>query len=414
MVSNWIAKMKSNWIEKIIKKSVEITPLSEEENLLVEEAVSIAMKYKDTDDFGLVVAAFYDLIISSVFISNATNDGWIYCTEGGPKLILPFINCCPVHALENKFTYHKASKPTSAKIGQATTRILLLFYKKIFDSFNLNIKVLRAVEPADAIFYEEEYQRVFFAEIKSSPLLALSIAMDCDEMLKQDVNGDRVKIEHLSTVNPKFAGSEIDVMIPKEVSDKKWIPIFYPIGIKNHPNDTSFPYLGVKKLLNNDDFIKDYLNYWKASYMAYSKKDDSNPIFWLTNACGRPSRQYEWDGGTVCISDEKTSVGMDRTDDIKKGIYQVLKLGSEGKVGTEKYEYKVGIISNIHPIRHFDSYLKPIKDMIWTIYDKDVSFARDLPQDQPLYNLFDGIVTFTRMYARDRWLSGSLKMFKKQ
>ena len=42
---------------------------------------------------------------------------------------------------------------------------------------------------------------------------------------------------------------------------------------------------------------------------------------------------------------------MDRTDDIKKGIYQVLKLGSEGKPQSTKWNYKVGIISNIHPVR---------------------------------------------------------------
>lgn len=96
---------------------------------------------------------------------------------------------------------------------------------------------------------------------------------------------------------------------------------------------------------------------------------------------------------------------MDRTDDIKKGIYQVLKLGVEGKLSGSDWDYKVGIISNIHPARHFDEYLKSLKDIVWT---NDVTgnakFIGDLPDEQPLYNLFDAIVALTQTFTRDEWL----------
>lgn len=97
---------------------------------------------------------------------------------------------------------------------------------------------------------------------------------------------------------------------------------------------------------------------------------------------------------------------MDRTDDIKKGIYQVLKLGAEGKQIETDWNYKVGIISNIHPARHFDYYLKPLKDIVWT-EDKSglAKFIKDLPDDQKVFNLFDGIVALTRTYSRDEWIS---------
>lgn len=152
-----------------------------------------------------------------------------------------------------------------------------------------------------------------------------------------------------------------------------------------------------------------------ASFAAYCKKDDSTNIFWLTNACGKPSKlPADWTGGVTCISDEKTSVGMDRTDDIKKGIYQVLKLGAEGKLKETGWDCKVGIISNIHPARHFNVYLKPIKDLIWTIGNKkNVKIAGDLDPNTPMYNLFDGVVTFTDNYIRDPWLSNNLKMIIK-
>ena len=164
-----------------------------------------------------------------------------------------------------------------------------------------------------------------------------------------------------------------------------------------------------------NDFVRKYLDYWMASFESYCTKDDSTNIFWLTNACGKPSNlPDDWTGGVTCISDEKTSVGMDRTDDIKKGIYQVLKLGAEGKLKNTGWDCKVGIISNIHPARHFNVYLKPIKDLIWTIgNEKSIKIAGDLDPNTPMYNLFDGVVTFTDNYIRDPWLSDNLKMIIK-
>ena len=165
-------------------------------------------------------------------------------------------------------------------------------------------------------------------------------------------------------------------------------------------------------LIDNDFFMETYIEYWKESYNAYCRHDRTTNIFWLTNACGKPANlPSDWEGGTTCISDEKTSVGMDRTDDIKKGIYQVLKLGSEGKNLKSDWRYKVGIISNIHPARHFETCLGSIKDLMWTISEKDdVTKISDLPPDQPIYNLFDGIVTFTKSYTKDGWVTDSFSL----
>lgn len=95
-------------------------------------------------------------------------------------------------------------------------------------------------------------------------------------------------------------------------------------------------------------------------------------------------------------------------------ICQVLKLGAEGKLKKTGWECKVGILSNIHPARHFNVYLKPIKDLIWTITDnKNIEFAKDLDPILPMYNLFDGIITFTDNYIRDRWIMDNLNMLEK-
>lgn len=401
-----------NWIEKIIKKSTPIGALNQEEKLLVSKLIDKAIELKGTSNFGfgLVLAAFYDLAISSVYYTNITNTGWLYCEMNFPKLILPFVNCCPEHALKGEFIFHKSSKPTSAKIGQATSRILLLFYQEIFNRFGKPIKVLKATEPADAIFYNPIEKKIFLGEIKSSPLLTMALAMDCESLTTFDENGNIVSLHHQEMNNPCVLHHNINILIPNV--NKQWEPSYYSIGTKEFNNDEVFAYKGISRLLDDERFIDDYLNYWMISFNAYCNKDESSNIYWLINACGKPANLPEtWAGGTTCISDEKTSVGMDRTDDIKKGIYQVLKLGVEGKLEYTGWDCKVGILSNIHPARHFNVYLRPIKDLIWTICpEKDVDFAKDLDPNAPMYNLFDGIITFTDNYIRDKWLSENLVM----
>lgn len=401
-----------NWIDSLIYRSSKAFAISRPEDVLVEELVNTAYARSKTEgrNLGLMLAAFYDLAISAVYYSHITNSGWIYCkNQGNPKLVLPFVNCCPIHALENKFIFHKSSKPTSAKIGEATSRILLLFFKALFSRAGKNIEVYNACEPADAIILERELKQVFFAEIKASPLLTMSLATDCDLLTEIDDEGNQIETSHKATANPTLTGRDLYLMLPVRVNDRAWTMKYYPIGRKSNASDGDYAYEGISDLLRDPMFIDDYLEYWIKSFELYCNKDDSEPIFWFTNACGKPSGLKEWAGGTTCISDAKTSVGMDRTDDIKKGIYQVLKLGSEGKQSSSQWHYKVGILSNIHPARHFASYIKPIKDMVWTTtIEKNIKFAGDLPSDTPMYNLFDGIITFTDSYIRDQWLLDGL------
>lgn len=404
-----------NWIETLIKKSSPISALNNAENSfikkLIDKAISIS---SDNDNFGLVVAAFYDLAISSVYYTNITNSGWLYCNLNSPKLILPFVNCCPEHALQGEFIFHKSSKPTSAIIGQATTRILLLFYQELFHRFGKNVIVLKATEPADAIFYNANEKKVFLGEIKSSPLLTMSLSMNCEALTTYDKEGSIVPVQHQATINTNITNNKIQLLLPVE-NQGNWSSEYFVLGKKASRDDKDFAYEGLSQLIDDSDFISKYLNYWFTSFAAYCNKDDSTNIFWLTNACGKPSNlPDDWAGGVTCISDEKTSVGMDRTDDIKKGIYQVLKLGAEGKLKETGWDCKVGIISNIHPARHFNVYLKPIKDLIWTIGgEHSVKIASDLDPNTPMYNLFDGVVTFTDNYIRDPWLSDNLKMIIK-
>lgn len=103
---------------------------------------------------------------------------------------------------------------------------------------------------------------------------------------------------------------------------------------------------------------------------------------------------------------------MDRTDDIKKGIYQVLKVGADGKPFSKNYDLSVGILSNVDAARHFDEYLQNIQNVVWTL---DLSGTAkkigDLPLEQDVFNLFDGIITFTKNISRNDWLKSIFKFY---
>ena len=161
--------------------------------------------------------------------------------------------------------------------------------------------------------------------------------------------------------------------------------------------------------MRDNSFFDRFYRYWKIAYDAYANKDKDCALFWLTNGCGQPvPRPNDWPArkgtGYESVSDAKTSVGMDRTDDIKKAIYQVLKLGAEYKPNDESI--KTAIISNIHAVRHYGEYLLSVRDVIWSL-DKSCSVTRaqQLDPNTPIYNLFDGILSFTRSDIRDAWIA---------
>ena len=68
----------------------------------------------------------------------------------------------------------------------------------------------------------------------------------------------------------------------------------------------------------------------------------------MTNASGNPpveaKEKFDWPNKQT-ISDGKTSAGIDRTDDIKKGIYQTMKIGSKYFKNTNVKTALISIVS---------------------------------------------------------------------
>ena len=398
-------KIMKDWITAKIAASQAID-FSGPEKVLTEaifEKISESNLHK-----GRYLAAAFDLLMTAEYYKSVTVKNWHYCPNDNPKIYYSFLNACPYCCLKQKFVFTLGNKPQSGAIGRSSTFILSLVLDSYFQRTKTKIEIKKSVEPVDLVLVDESNKQVFAAEVKSAPLTILPLFAETDELTAME-EGVITKVNaHEPISNTHFSSLPVSVGLPKSVAGKWEFEFFKLEGLKN---DKNWPYFEIAKLVRTTDFWEQYVRYWVASYETYKHRRRETLIYWFSNACGSPQAvSGDWPdrrngGGKESISDSKTSVGMDRTDDIKKGIYQVLKVGADGKPFSKEYSLSVGIISNLDAARHFDEYLQNIQNVVWTLDPTgSAKKIRDLPPEQEVYNLFDGIVTFTKNIGRNEWL----------
>jgi hypothetical protein len=367
-----------------------------------------------------LLAAAFDLMVAAEYYRTVSHFGWVYCpfhpTE--PAVYYPYTSICPRCVLNGRFHFHQANKPPSGNIGAATSRLLAVFLQALFNRHGRKVEVRKGNEPVDTVFVDTTVTPpvYLFAEVKSAPLLTLPLAMATERLTIEEDQAAVSLQEHEKVSTTTLYHTETSIFVPVESKEIRsgWTGKTFPIGNKQSESDTGWAYRGLANLLQSDpSFFPVYSRFWLAAFNAYGASTRTSPVFWFTNACGQPfPRPAEWPKrakgeGYESISDGKTSVGMDRTDDIKKSIYQVLKLGAEGKPSPH-VKYLTGVVSNIHAVRHFDEYLKTLKDIIWTRDETGkVTHAAQLQPDMELFNLFDGIIALTEITARDSWIEST-------
>lgn len=398
------------WISNIIGRSQEIVVSSLEQEVISTLIDSVYAIFDNNSERKLALAAAFDLVVTAEYYRNVGHVNWIYCpAENPPLLIYPYTNVCPRCALSDTFFFHKANKPKSGVIGSKTSRLLASFLQTLFLRNGHPVSVLKGVEPVDIVLIDDRQvpTSVMFAEIKAAPLITIPISCE-SQILTTDQDGTIVPTGHRISDHTGFYGSNLSLFLPSNKYGSEWQLI--PFGICQDANDEAWAFRSLLELVQSDtDFIRAYVEFWKQALQSYEEKSQTG-VFWLTNACGQPSpRPADWPrrsraSGFESISDGKTSVGMDRTDDLKKATYQALKIGAEGNPSTE-FHFRVGIISNVHAVRHHNEYLTVLEDIVWT-HDEGIQAMSvgDLPPDAPIFNLFDGIISLTQPVARDSWV----------
>ncbi len=365
------------------------------------------------EDRGVALAAIFDLAVTAQYVERLSSNGWLYCKNATgdseePKLFYPFVNACPRCALRNVFYFAPSRKPSSANIGQTTSRVLATFldeHAKRTSNGTCNVKELGGGRIVDAVAVEDD--KICLFEIKSAPLITFPIESNTELMTTTSDDGEEESLDHYNVTLPASFASDLSMIVSESLS--------IPIGRQNQSQD--WPCAELVDYLSNEDALRNYVDEWKKTYLRYSGKMPKEKTFWLSNGCGQPPVSVGWPArrsgsGYESISDGKSSVGLDRTDDIKKGIYQVLKIGTHYKEFSDRGSYKVytALASNIHAVKHHESYLKEFEDMMWTIDAPDRTYIVERGDHETvidtdgLYNLYDGLVTFTRGHYRDDWV----------
>lgn len=227
----------SNWIDRIIKRCSPIISVSEDESRLIRILVEKCLEAKEKE-VGIPLAAAFDLLISAQYFSLISHSNWLYCPAETPRYFLPYTNCCPRHTVANEFFFHASSKPTSGKIGTATARLLLLFYQEIFRQKGFEEKVLRGTEPVDAIIINEKKKKVFFAEIKASPLVTLPLST-ASEILTTESEGEILPLGHSIGVLSNLYETDFSVFVPR-LQTLDWAERYFDLGTKKDLTDSFF------------------------------------------------------------------------------------------------------------------------------------------------------------------------------
>lgn len=351
------------------------------------------------EELQLGIAAIFDLLVAARYYEMQDRQ-WYYC-DHLKGFIQPYTNACSHCLMNGQFVYIKGNKPGSSGIGGVTAPVLALLWNQIFVRRKLNLFLRRGKEPVDVIVDDSAKKIILVAEIKAAPLMTLPLVLLAPH---QNKTAHELLDEKLLPV------SDINLFLPTKNSAGQWQTSLITLGLRG-TGAGWFHRLLSEKLASDPSFLRRYVASWTAALETYEPRTRCS-VFWLTNGCGQPPG---WTGKEA-ISDSKTSVGMDRTDDIKKAIYQVTTLGAKFKPSGGKMTILTGIISNIHAARHYKEYLASLTNIVWAQYTppsggaKTAGTVGELSSSTRIYNLFDGIVAFTRTQSRHKWVDSVFKL----
>lgn len=338
-----------------------------------------------------IQAFCFDLIMSAAYIdaSSGVEKSIEQCNGINEKYNahIGFINLCsPCFTNKEIWAYQKAVKPQSGALGKLSSEVILRFIEKLYPQLTEVIAV-GGSEAADAVL-KHENGMVILAEVKSAPLLTYPFLFELpDSCLKGDHEKVVITNSQLRACDSAIFLHGIGSIDLGKVGGDLWP--FKPL-VDFFIDEVNMP------------LIHHCINEWLSARDAYTNKDRQNRMYYLANASGSPPKiAKDRDGWpkSESISDGKTSAGMDRTDDIKKGIYQTFKIGTHVKGDPD---IKTAIISNLPAYRHGAEYVSAFVNMLWGLEEdiEDVNGQKAIFSEN-LRRAFDFITTLEEPILRD-------------
>jgi hypothetical protein len=173
-----------------------------------------------------------------------------------------------------------------------------------------------------------------------------------------------------------------------------------PLG---RASSAQWPYPKLTEFIGSPSGLLSYMEAWGEIFLGYSVPK--------TKRVGRQIVMgYLANGWGDEIDSNKTKAGLGRTDDIKKGTYQLLKFGAYYRNGCPDLEIRGALTANLDPLFMYQDYMAKLIDARWAPASKfrTSAIAPDLKEilEKDLYYLYDAVLAFNDPIVNDPVLAG--------
>lgn len=351
----------------------------------------------------LVCAALFDLVCNVEYIhGRLTNDKWIYCnrhraeTTPNPMAYYSFLKqcprCCQDRGLEKRLAGAQ-HKPSSHHIGEITTTATSLFLSLLAKSAKRPLEVgviSKQSHDVDAMAWRDDLLVLF--EIKSSPLVTYPVRTRLARPFTKTGSDGPEEAEQHRLIDVEFGTHELGLYLANTDDD-------IPLGV---PNDKTWPYAEVTTFLSTANGLFRYLRAWFEILLGYripktERRERNIVLGYLANGWGDE------------IDSNKTKAGLGRTDDIKKGTYQLLKFGAYYRAGSPHLDIRGALVANLDPMFMYADYMAKLIDARWAPkgqFTRSETNTEELRiQEGKLFYIYDCVLAFNRPVINDARLS---------
>ncbi|MEQ0559394.1 hypothetical protein ABJI51_09970 [Amycolatopsis sp. NEAU-NG30] len=346
--------------------------------------------------FKLSLAAAFDLVTNAEYLhGRVVNAKWIYCHREGepPKAYYSFLKQCPKCCLDRGLEKRLSGaqhKPASHHIGEITTVVCALILELLATANDepLSIATIsKQSHDVDAIGYRDDLLVLF--EIKASPMVTYPVVATLPEALHTDQSGDLEEYSQHSLIDMPWVDVDVSLAIPHRSEE---IPLGKRSGV-------GWPYDPLIDHIRQPGNFLSYLSAWIELFNAYSvpktrRSRRAMALSYLVNGWGDE------------IDSNKTKPGLGRTDDIKKGTYQLLKFGAYYRDDDSSIPVRGALVANLDPLFLRERYIDSLADVRWG-HSRDFSLVDGeyRIRSNSLKYLYDAIISFNAPVINDEHMS---------
>lgn len=347
----------------------------------------------------ITCAALFDLLCNVEYVHGRVTDSrWIYChREGegesaGPHAFFSFLKQCPVccqdRGLEPRLSGAQ-HKPSSHHIGEITTTAMSLFLSLMGRVSPTPVQVAAVSKQShdvDAVAWRNGL--IVLLEMKASPMVTYPLRARLAHPITEDGDDGPQEVPQHSLVNVQFRQHELELYLANT-------GVAVPLG---RPTDSAWPYPQITAAMSRQETLLKYFEAWVEVYLGYrvpkTHREGRQVIMgYLANGWGDE------------IDSNKTKPGLGRTDDIKKGTYQLLKYGAYYRAGCPNVPIRGALVANLDPLFMYADYMARLITARWAPSEsfRPVSSppAHLIVPEEDLYFLYDAVLAFNRPILND-------------